>query len=544
LGVVLWSLIGLACALQAYEIPNRGIDPDELEHLHAAWCVSRGDVPYRDFFEHHGPALYYLLLPLFKLCGPRLAVLWLGRLAMWTCGLATLMLIGGLVRRWAGGAAGLVAMSLLAWTTVFHSKAIELRPDVPAMLLLMLAVCRFTYASGGGSWRRFLHVGLLAGLATLFTQKSTVPAAGIALAACLDRIVTRDPKEESPATVVARVAIPITAGIAAVWGTAGLLFSLAAAWREFWYSTWCQLWLWPVPSRPWENLRPTLAGDLTLWVAAASEIAALLKNVRAPETWKEQRGVAAIVAAVCIVSLAFVKASYPQFYLLWMPLLAALAAARIVAWCRRPAAGWRLSVAVGAGLLTCLAEILLCERAFVLADRGSLPHLARVVPLIAPLSIGTALVLGLAAFASARRNWTAFVSFLAGLGMGYGALRNVDRALWSNGDQVAAIDAVNRQVPTDGRVLDGYTGYAALRPHAWYYWWINEYSLALVPEEEREVRLPALLKESPPAAVLFDTNVNLLPGSVQEWIRDHYEPAEPPPLWLPRRRSSSRLEPD
>jgi hypothetical protein len=35
--------------------------------------------------------------------------------------------------------------------------------------------------------------------------------------------------------------------------------------------------------------------------------------------------------------------------------------------------------------------------------------------------------------------------------------------------------------------------------------------------------------------VLFDSNVRLLPHSVQDWIRDHYEPAEPPLLWLPRR---------
>ena len=117
--------------------------------------------------------------------------------------------------------------------------------------------------------------------------------------------------------------------------------------------------------------------------------------------------------------------------------------------------------------------------------------------------------------------------------MGYGALRDVDAALWSNGKQVAAIEAVNRQVRPDGRVLDGFTGYGALRPHEWYFWWINEYSLALVPDEERETGLPALLEEHPPAAVLFDEHLELLPRPVLDWIRAHYEPAEPPVLWLP-----------
>src|SRR5258708_4019017 len=133
---VLWCLIILAGALWAYEIPNRGIDPDELEHLHAAFCAWRGDVPYRDYFEHHAPALYYLLLPLFELIGPRLSVLWGGRILMACCSLATLWQTGRLARRWAGDRAGPLAMALLAWTPVFRSKAIGVLPDVPTTLLV------------------------------------------------------------------------------------------------------------------------------------------------------------------------------------------------------------------------------------------------------------------------------------------------------------------------------------------------------------------------------------------------------------------------
>jgi hypothetical protein len=532
----LWILISAACALQACEIPHRGIDPDELEHLHAAWCVARGEVPYRDFFEHHGPALYYALIPLFKLAGSDLSVLWLARLAMWCCGVATLALTGGLARRWGGERAALLAMFLLAWSSVFHAKAIELRPDVPAMLLLMLAVGNFTYATtSGGSWRRFLSVGLLAGLAILFTQKSLVPVAGIAVAACLARVITRGPDPESIGTILARVTIPMGAGIAAIWGAAWLLFSLAGAGETFWYSTWYQLWAWPLRSGRWEYLRPTLAGDLTVWAAGITEIALLLKNFRVSETWKEQRGVAAVIAVVCIASLAFIKAAYPQFYLLWIPFVAALAGRKIAAWCDSPLAGWRLSIAAGAGLVICGTEILIGERAFLLADRGGLPHLGPVLLLVAPAWIAISLVLGLAALMSAKRNWLVFVVLFAGLGMGYGVLRDLDIALWSNREQVSSIEAVNRQVQPDGRVLDGFTGYACLRPHAWYYWWVNEYSLSLVPPEERESGLLKLLETSPPAAVLYDSHLKLLPLAVRNWIEAHYEPAEPPVLWLPRR---------
>ena len=45
----------------------RAFDADELQHLHSAWLVSEGFLPYRDYFQHHTPGLHYLLRPLFWL---------------------------------------------------------------------------------------------------------------------------------------------------------------------------------------------------------------------------------------------------------------------------------------------------------------------------------------------------------------------------------------------------------------------------------------------------------------------------------------------
>jgi hypothetical protein len=40
---------------------------DNVEHIHATWLISQGKVPYRDFFQHHNPLIWYLFSPLFKL---------------------------------------------------------------------------------------------------------------------------------------------------------------------------------------------------------------------------------------------------------------------------------------------------------------------------------------------------------------------------------------------------------------------------------------------------------------------------------------------
>ncbi|MBO5038576.1 MAG: glycosyltransferase family 39 protein [Alphaproteobacteria bacterium] len=37
---------------------------DNVEHLHSSWLVWQGYVPYRDFFQHHNPLLWYLSAPL------------------------------------------------------------------------------------------------------------------------------------------------------------------------------------------------------------------------------------------------------------------------------------------------------------------------------------------------------------------------------------------------------------------------------------------------------------------------------------------------
>lgn len=39
-------------------------DGDTLEHVHSSWMVYTGQMPYRDFFQHHNPLLWYVGAPL------------------------------------------------------------------------------------------------------------------------------------------------------------------------------------------------------------------------------------------------------------------------------------------------------------------------------------------------------------------------------------------------------------------------------------------------------------------------------------------------
>lgn len=518
--VGLLALLVIAVGAQAWEVRFRGIDPDELVHLHTAFSISTGDLMYRDFFAYHGPGLSYLLQPLFWILGPDISVLWCGRALNLLLAVAALALTWRIAERLTTCGGGLVAAVLLAWTTIFHGKAIELRPDVPAMLLLVAAVWWLVSAGDSLSLRRCLFAGMLAGFAMLCTQKSVVPAAGLVLA-----VTVTEGQRRWIAGISAGVVLGC--GVLTAWGLATAWFAWHHAAGDFLHSTLYQLAVIPVRSSRWEHLRPTLSADLSVWVLAGWELFDTWRTRRQPETWTSGRGLIAVLTAWCVFSLVWVKATYPQFYLLWMPFVAVLAGRRAMEFCRtvewkvsQERWQWRITL-----VLLSVLELFLVSRALRQGGLGALPHLSefRATNMylgIAAVAIGE---LGLVAWlATARGARATAAKSLILLGMTYGTFRLIDTLSWSNNNQVEMIAEVHRNVPPNGRVLDGFTGLAVFRRHAYYFWWINEYSVALMSPEDRESRLLESLKKSPPYAVFIDEHILRLPAPVVLWIQERY----------------------
>ena len=64
------DIIGVILAL----LFGHNIFADNIEHIRMSWLVSQGYIPYRDFFEHHHPLIWYMFAP-FMLVLPHNAVL-------------------------------------------------------------------------------------------------------------------------------------------------------------------------------------------------------------------------------------------------------------------------------------------------------------------------------------------------------------------------------------------------------------------------------------------------------------------------------------
>ena len=122
----------------------------------------------------------------------------------------------------------------------------------------------------------------------------------------------------------------------------------------------------------------------------------------------------------------------------------------------------------------------------------------------------------------------AAVFCLVAIGFGHAALRNIDACCLSNAAQLSAIALVDDTVAANETVFDGYTGLGVFRRHAYYYWWLNPYSLRLMDAADRDQNLLAALQRSPPKVVCLDENISSLPAPVLDWIRSRYAPFAPP----------------
>ncbi|HEY7700280.1 MAG TPA: hypothetical protein VIE88_17775, partial [Vicinamibacteria bacterium] len=193
--VAMVLLIAVPFFLRLSLLKTRGFNPDELECIHWAWCVSKGMVPYRDYFDHHTPWFHYFLSSFLRFYdvervpAEAVAFLFMARTLTWVFAGAVIASTFFLGRLFRDTLTGVVAALLLSNASFFFSKSLEVRADVPAAALVVAAVHlalvghRRQFADAGGAKMRLFASGLALGAATMLTQKVLFVGPGFALAA-------------------------------------------------------------------------------------------------------------------------------------------------------------------------------------------------------------------------------------------------------------------------------------------------------------------------------------------------------------------------
>jgi hypothetical protein len=482
--IVLGALLLVPFVLRLPLLERRGFGPDEFEHLHFAWSVAGGKVPYRDYFDHHTPWLHFLLSPLFSLyrvetsSADAVAAVFAARRVMWVFAGAALGATFALARAWRGPREAWASAVLLAGTWIFLTKTLEVRPDVPAAALtvgsLHLALAgwrRLAAARPGAGWR-FLLSGLGLGATFLFTQKVLFLLPGVALAELLmlasrHLAAGRAARARCVAAQAAGFLAPVALTLAWFWSRQAL-----GAFVE------CNF----VINARWPGLGPRefvlrFLGDDPVFVALAS--AGFLRQARTllrPE--EVARGEPLLAAALLapLASLLVHPAVTFHYFLSFLPQASLYAGAALV---------WL------AGLV-----------ASALARGRGPAHAAGVLAALAVL-------------ASVHPLWRLNRTFQGG-----------------NWNALQGIRYVIRNSAPWETTFDGFSGLGLFRPAAFYHPFQHWHTRAIQTEDERRHVVEALATGTAlPKLVFWD---GYLRGGVApetaRFIEAHYVPAGPEPI--------------
>jgi 4-amino-4-deoxy-L-arabinose transferase-like glycosyltransferase len=464
----------------------RYFDPDEFEHLHFAWCISKGMVPYRDFFEHHSPWFHYALaalMPFYQVesrFDDAIAFICLARRIDVMLAAAALALTFLLARLWRGSQSGWIAIALLAVAPVFARKTFEIRPDVLALVLwlaCLVALVRALSAASLSVRRRaglFALSGLLLGSAIMTTQKLLMVMPGFALA-MLWYVADGQRQWRTRAREVglqfAGFGVPILATLTYFWSQGAL--------GAFIYFNLTLNLHWKAHQSPYFLLNHGFAENPSLLVFGG--LGLILQGFCESRQRAFSVGKLLILSSAALIAgLWEMPVAQEHYYLTFLPLLAIFSARFMVevaaavsgeytAWDR---SGLRYVIAIA--FLTGTIAILMTRTDRIWAHPDTRWLKVSVVLLLAA---GTALMFRL-------RSTAALVVLLCAVCLcPYYLARH--RFLDDNSSDLQSLRyVIEKTSPTD-TMMDGFTGFGVFRPHAYFYWFLNTEIVEMMTDEQK-----------------------------------------------------------
>lgn len=144
---------------------------DEFEHLHAAWLVSIGKVPYLDFFEHHHPLLWYLSAPIVRLFYDDVIVFYVMRAISFGVGLLTIWGLYKIVLFFGDKRAAWCAIALYLGHLITFYNFYQFRPDNFMNLCFVFGVYYWFLSLKCNNLRYLTYSFLWFTFSVLFLQK-------------------------------------------------------------------------------------------------------------------------------------------------------------------------------------------------------------------------------------------------------------------------------------------------------------------------------------------------------------------------------------
>ena len=154
---------------------TKGLDPDEIEHVHTTWMILQGKEIYVDFFQHHHPFFSYIMTPFVSIYDASVETVIVGRCVVLAFALAILWVTWLIAMRTFGRREiAITSVILTATTGSFYMKAVEIRPDVPQTLAGLLSVYFLLVYYENKSVKSLVASSVFLAVSFLFLQKSMI----------------------------------------------------------------------------------------------------------------------------------------------------------------------------------------------------------------------------------------------------------------------------------------------------------------------------------------------------------------------------------
>ena len=151
--ICLLSCIAVYCAVLGR------YNQDEIEAFHTAWKISIGEKIYEDFFQHHHPLFYYMLVPIIKLIGESLFALYVAEAFAFVIFTSITVVTFFLARRIYDKKTALITVILLLSSPFFIKRGTEIRPDILQTLFGLSAFYMLTVSIMDVNKRRLYLTG-------------------------------------------------------------------------------------------------------------------------------------------------------------------------------------------------------------------------------------------------------------------------------------------------------------------------------------------------------------------------------------------------
>ncbi len=452
---------------------HRLFDSDEFQHSHAAWCVFKGMVPYKDFFEHHTPWYYYALSPFFHWFDVDLSFesarhfLIFGRGLSLVLAILSVLLIILIGRLWEDRRVGLLAGLFLVSQPVFLQKTVEIRPDVLAspfflggLWFLLRGLARISDGADGArrSARLFLGAGLSLGAAIMCTQKMLFVLPGMLAGLCIWALFTGSPNRTQSGLRARILSIAVfLLGIGVPAALTWAVFAFHHAGHEFIANNFLLNSSWTHAAH--EQLLKVLEGSWPILV-----LSLLGASVSLYHFFRSEQGQYGGFVLLCtlfglIAGILVVPVAHRQYYLIPLPIACLFAA----------------------------------QGLYFLVER-------------------------------AQERARAWLLVLATIPLAVLPVVDLREALTLRNDQqLARLRYVFESTKPTDLVMDGWEGTGVFRPHAFYYYFLHDESVEMLPRERVDAYLDAL--ESGmirPRLIAMDDHVTLLGSRFLRFVNANY----------------------